>query len=238
LAPEQRLKPRVPGPIGLPGPAYVELQVTTNYSFLRGASHVEEPLVAAQALGMPAIAVTDHNTLAGIARAHARAEEASIRLIVGCRLDLGDSLPVLAYPTDRAAYARLCRLLTLGKGRAGKRGCTLAWADLASHGDGLIAVLLPDVADAALTGALARLRRDFAGRCYLALGVRRRPGTRCGCASSPTWRKPRGCRPSSPATCCSMSWSGGSCTTWSPASARAAPSTTPGSAASASPTGT
>jgi len=161
---------------GAPGPAYVELQVTTNYSFLRGASHVEELLVAAQALGLPAIAVTDHNTLAGIARAHARAEEASIRLIVGCRLDLGDSLPVLVYPTDRAAYARLCRLLTLGKGRAGKCGCTLAWADLASYGDGLIAVLLPDVADAALAGALARLRQDFAGRCYLALGVRRRPG--------------------------------------------------------------
>ena len=163
----------MPGP---PGPAYVELQVTTNYSFLRGASHVEELLVAAQALGMPAIAVTDHNTLAGIARAHVWAEEASIRLIVGCRLDLGDSLPVLVYPTDRAAYARLCRLLTLGKGRAGKRGCTLAWADLAGYGDGLIAVLLPDAADAALAGALARLRRDFAGRCYLALGVRRRPG--------------------------------------------------------------
>jgi len=161
---------------GAPGPAYVELQVTTNYSFLRGASHVEELLVAAQALGMPAIAVTDRNTLAGIARAHARAEEASIRLIVGCRLDLGDSLPVLVYPTDRAAYARLCRLLTLGKGRAGKRGCTLAWADLASHGDGLIAVLLPDAADAALAGALARLRQGFAGRCYLALGLRRRPG--------------------------------------------------------------
>jgi len=161
---------------GAPGPAYVELQVTTNYSFLRGASHVEELLVAAQALGMPALAVTDHNTLAGIARAHARAEEVGLRLIVGCRLDLGDSLPVLVYPTDRAAYARLCRLLTLGKGRAGKRGCTLAWADLAGHGEGLLAVLLPDAADAALAGALARLRQDFAGRCYLALGLRRRPG--------------------------------------------------------------
>jgi len=160
---------------GPPGPVYVELQVATNYSFLRGASHVEELLVAAKALGLPAIAVTDHNTLAGIARAHARAEETGIRLIVGCRLDLLDNLPVLAYPTDRAGYARLCRLLTLGKGRAGKRGCTLAWADLAAHGEGLIAVLLPDAVDAALEGALARLRRDFAGCCYLALGLRRRP---------------------------------------------------------------
>jgi error-prone DNA polymerase len=156
--------------------AYIELQVTTNSSFLRSASHVEELFVAARALGLPAMAVTDHNTLAGIARAHARAAEAGVRLIVGCRLDLLDSLPVLVYPTDRAAYARLCRLLTLGKGRAGKRGCTLAWADLAGHGEGLIAVLLPDAADAALEGALARLRRDFSGCCYLALSLRRRPG--------------------------------------------------------------
>ncbi len=161
---------------GAPNPAYVELQVTTNYSFLRGASHVEELFAAAKALGMSTIAVTDHNTLAGIARAHARAAEIGLRLIVGCRLDLSDSLPVLVYPTDRAAYARLCRLLTLGKSRAGKRGCDLAWADFVAHGDGLIAVLLPDAADAALAAALTRLRRDFAGRGYLALGLRRRPG--------------------------------------------------------------
>ena len=161
---------------GSPGPAYVELQVTTNHSFLRGASHVEELLVAARALGLGAMAVTDHNTLAGIARAHARAAEAGVRLIVGCRLDLADSLPVLAYPTNRAGYARLCRLLTLGKGRAGKGGCILTWADLVAHGDGLITVLLPDAANTALEGALARLRRDFPGRCYLALSLHRRPG--------------------------------------------------------------
>jgi len=161
----------------VPDPAaYVELQVTTNYSFLRGASNVEELFVAAQALGLPAIAVTDHNTLAGIARAHARAEEVGLRLIVGCRLDLSDSSPVLVYPTDRAAYARLCRLLTMGKGRAGKCGCDLAWADLVAHGDGLITVLLPDEPNAALAGALTRLRRDFADCGYLSLSVRRRPG--------------------------------------------------------------
>jgi len=160
----------------VPDVPYAELQVTTNYSFLRGASHVEELLVTAKALGLAAIGVTDRNTLAGIARAHARAGEAGVRLVVGCRLDLRDGLPVLAYPTDRAAYSRLCRLLTLGKGRAGKGGCDLAWADLAAGGDGLVVVLLPDEADTALAGGLARLRRDFAGRGYLALGLRRRPG--------------------------------------------------------------
>jgi len=169
----------VPGRPGPAAPGYAELQVTTNYSFLRGASHVKELLVAAKALGLPAVAVTDRNTLAGIARAHARAGEIGVRLIVGCRLDLRDSLPVLAYPMDRAGYARLCRLLTLGKGRAGRNGpsgCDLAWADLAAHGEGLLVVLLPDAPDTALAGALARLQRDFPGRCYLSLGLRRRPG--------------------------------------------------------------
>jgi DNA polymerase III alpha subunit len=107
-------------------PGYAELQVTSNYSFLRGASHVEELFLQAKMLGLQAMAVTDHNTLAGIARAHARAEEVGIRLIVGCRLDLRDGLPLLVYPTDRAAYSRLCRLLTLGKGRAGRMAATSA----------------------------------------------------------------------------------------------------------------
>ncbi len=125
---------------------------------------------------MDTLAVTDRNTLAGIARAHARAEEAGVRLVVGCRLDLRDSLPVLAYPMDRAGYARLCQLLTLGKGRTGKGGCDLAWKDLARHGEGLLVILLPDEPDAALAGALARLRQGFPDRCHLSLSLRRRPG--------------------------------------------------------------
>jgi DNA polymerase III alpha subunit len=100
---------------------YAELQVTSNCSFLRGASHVEELMAQARLLGLRALGITDRNTLAGIARAHQRAEEAGIRLVAGCRLDLRDGLSVLVYPTDRAAYARLCRLLSIGKGRAGKK---------------------------------------------------------------------------------------------------------------------
>ena len=157
-------------------PAYVELQVTSNYSFLRGASHVEELLLQAKGLGLPAIAVTDHDTLAGIARAHARAEEVGIRLIVGCRVALRDGLPLLVYPTDRSAYARLCRLLTLGKGRTGKGGCDLSWKDLVGLGEGLLLVLLPDAPDDRLAAELQRMRADFGGRCYLSLTLRRRPG--------------------------------------------------------------
>jgi error-prone DNA polymerase len=155
---------------------YAELQVTTNYSFLRGASHVGELFAQARMLGIPALGIVDRGTLAGIARAHLRAEETGVRLVVGCRLDLGDGTALLVYPTDRAAYSRLCRLLTLGKGRAGKGGCDLDWQDLVEHGDGLLAVLVADAADAALAARLDRLRRDFHGRAYLALTLHRRPG--------------------------------------------------------------
>ena len=150
---------------------YTELQTTTNFSFLRGASHVEELFARAAVLGLPALGITDRGTLAGIVRAHQRAEETNIRCIIGTRLDLTDGASILVYPTDQPAYARLCRLLTLGKSRAGKGGCDLAWNDLAAAGDGMIAILCSPPT----TQTLQRLKADFADHAYLALTVRRRP---------------------------------------------------------------
>src|SRR6202043_1165743 len=108
----------------------------------------EELFDQAARLGIEALAVVDRNSLAGIVRAHEAAKATGVRLIVGCRLDLRDGMSVLVYPIDRPAYARLCRLLTLGKSRAGKARCDLGWQDLVAYGDGLIAVLVPDQADA------------------------------------------------------------------------------------------
>ncbi len=161
-----------------PAPPYAELQVTSNYSFLRGASHVEELLVAAKLLGHHALAITDRNTLAGVLRAHGRAVDPQIdmRLIVGCRLDLRDGTSLLAYPTDRPAYSRLCHLLTAGKARGGKGVCLLDWDDVVAYGAGLLAVLLPDAADDTAAANLRRLHRAFGERGHLALTLRRRPG--------------------------------------------------------------
>src|SRR6185437_2240036 len=154
---------------------YAELQVTTNYSFLRGASHPAELMAQAKLLGLSAIGITDRNSLAGIARCHQRAAEAGVRMLVGCRLDLRCGTSLLVYPTDRPAYSRLCRLLSLGKGRAGKGACDLGWDDVAAYGEGMLAILLPDQPDEALSGTLDRLRGDFGDRAYLALTLRRRP---------------------------------------------------------------
>jgi error-prone DNA polymerase len=150
---------------------YAELQVTTNYSFLRGASQIEELIARAAVLRMQAIAVTDRNSFAGIVRAHQRAKEAGIRLIIGCRLDLAGGPSVLLYPTDRAAYSRLTRLLSVGKLRAGKGKCELHWPDLAAAAEGLIAILCTDPTEA----NLRRLKADFADRAYVALTLMHRP---------------------------------------------------------------
>ena len=157
------------------GPRYAELQVTSQYSFLRGASSADELFATAALMGIEALAVVDRNSVAGIVRAHEAAKVTGVRLIVGCRLDLACGMSVLVYPTDRDAWSRLCRLLTLGKGRAGKGGCHLEWADLVAYGEGMIAVLVPDLADAVCALRLRRLRDTFGDRAYLALTLRRRP---------------------------------------------------------------
>ncbi len=157
------------------GTRYVELQCTSHFSFLRGASSCDELFAQAAALGIEGLAIVDRNSLAGIVRAHEAAKATGVRLIVGCRLDLADGPSVLVYPTDRGAYARLCGLLSLGKKRGGKAKCHLDWQDLVAYGDGLIAVLVPDQADETCALHLRRLREAFGDRAYMALTLRRRP---------------------------------------------------------------
>ena len=157
------------------GSRYTELQVTTHFSFLRGASSSEELFATAAVMGVEALAVVDRNSLAGVVRAHEAAKTTGVRLVVGCRLDLTDGYSVLVYPTDRPAYSRLCRLLSLGKKRAGKARCELGWPDLVAYREGLIAVLVPDEADEDCAMRLRRLRDAFGDRAYMALTLRRRP---------------------------------------------------------------
>jgi error-prone DNA polymerase len=157
------------------GSRYTELQVTTHFSFLRGASSCEELFATAAVMGVEALAVVDRNSLAGVVRAHEAAKTTGVRLVVGCRLDLTEGYSVLVYPTDRPAYSRLCRLLSLGKKRAGKARCELGWPDLVAYREGLIAVLVPDEADEDCAMRLRRLRDAFGDRAYMALTLRRRP---------------------------------------------------------------
>lgn len=154
--------------------SYTELQVTTNFSFLRGGSHPEEMVEQAIALGYEAIAITDRNTLAGIVRAHAAAKGKDIRIIIGCRLDLLDGPSLLAYPTDKEAYARLSALLSEGNIRTEKGKCDLYKADVYHHAEGIKFVAVPPgelneafEIDAAFVNVLKEYKQMLGKELYL-----------------------------------------------------------------------
>ena len=133
------------------GAKYAEIAITTNYSFLRGASHPKEFATAAVLHGLAAIGIADRNTLAGVVRLYdaleqikAQTKQPMPKLLVGTRLVFVDGTPdILAYPTDRAAYGRLCRLLSEGKLRAPKGECILTLGDLLKWQEGLLLVVMP-----------------------------------------------------------------------------------------------
>jgi error-prone DNA polymerase len=124
---------------------YTELHVTTNFSFLRGASHPEEIVEQAATYGYSEVAITDRNTFAGIVRAHVAAKKFGIRIIPGCRLDLIDGPSLLAFPSDKNAYARISSLLTTGNLRTEKGKCDLYKMDIYEHSEGTKFVVIPPV---------------------------------------------------------------------------------------------
>ncbi|GBQ24165.1 DNA polymerase III subunit alpha [Gluconacetobacter sacchari DSM 12717] len=163
------------------GTPYIELQAATNFSFLRGASHPEELFATAKDHGYDALGIADFDTVAGIIRAQVAADAMGVRLIAGCRLTLTDGSVVLAYPTDRVAWGRLCRLLTLGNRRGDRLTFELTWDDLARECDGLILILHPQPHDDRIEERIAALiamrdRGDEADRRYLGLTRHFRPG--------------------------------------------------------------
>lgn len=154
---------------------YTELQVTTNFSFLRGGSHPEEIVERAFEMGHKEIAITDHNTLAGIVRAHRAAMAKGIRIIPACRLDLLDGPSLLAYPTDKEAYGRLSALLTEGNRRTEKGQCHLYKADVYKYAAGMKFIVLPPANlnvhfdfDRDFKVALQKYKDKLAGHLYLA----------------------------------------------------------------------
>src|SRR5271166_1505856 len=190
-------------------PRFAELATMTNFSFLRGASHPEEMVARAAELGFAGIGIADRNTLAGVVRAHVFAREnkaalAGMRVVPGARLAFDDGTPdLLAYPKDRAAYGRLCRILTVGNLRAPKGECRLTFEDLLEHGEGLQIVVMgeagPHPSPSATPspasgrrvalplpqgerGTLARLREAFGRRLWIGASLTYGEDMRAGLA--------------------------------------------------------
>ena len=153
-----------------------EMQAASAFSFLRGASQAEELVQTAQALSLAGIAVADINTVAGQVRAHTAAKKVKLPFIPASRLVFADGTPdVTCYPTDRAAWGRLCRLLSVGKSRAAKGECVLNRVDLLEYAQGMAVLVHPGSEDGLGELAAALHRRIWlaASRHYGANDARK-----------------------------------------------------------------
>src|SRR5260221_4533465 len=126
---------------------YAEIGITTNFSFLRGGSHPQDYVHEASDLRLPVIGIADHNTLAGVVRAYKELDNPAVtykpKLLIGSRLVFMDGTPdILVYPRDRAAYGRLCQLLTYGKRAAEKGECHLTLDNLFQFAEEQLLVLM------------------------------------------------------------------------------------------------
>ena len=163
-----------------PAPAYAEIGITTNFSFLRGGSHPQDYVHQASSLRLPVIGIADRNTLAGVVRAYKELDHPDVkyrpRLLIGSRLVFIDDTPdILVFPRDRAAYGRLCRLLTRGKRGDGtaKGECHLRLDDLLEFAEGqLLVLMLPHrFTEASAIEVLDRLRQSGANGVWLAASL-------------------------------------------------------------------
>ncbi len=161
---------------------YVEFACTSNFSFLRGASHPEELMAQAARLKLDGLGLCDRNSVAGVVRAHVAKRESGLKLAYhpGARLVFSDGTPdILAYPRDRAAWGRLTRLLTLGNRRAKKGDCILCLDDLLAHAEGLELIATDGTAR-----LLAHLREAASRRVRLAAAMLYRGDDRARLARS------------------------------------------------------
>ena len=171
------------------GGTYAPLWCKSNYSFLEGASHPEELVEACRRLALPSMALTDRNGVYGIVRAHVRARELDVHLVVGSQVSLRDGSEILLLVQAREGYAHLCRLLTAGHLRGAKGDCRVSWEEVCRHSPGLIALWIggtaPTVSGRGASGSNLSgppapvpfpetLRAAFEDRLYVVLARHRR----------------------------------------------------------------
>src|SRR5687768_7020366 len=150
LTPDKRRIKLDPDAVAPPPRApFVELGIASCFTFLRGASDAVDLVETAWQLGYDAIGIADANSMAGVVRIHSEAKTLKLKPVIGCRIETVEGLAFLAYPTGRAAYGRLCRLISAGRmskldGAWQDKGmCDISLAMLAEHGEGVQLVLLP-----------------------------------------------------------------------------------------------
>src|SRR5258706_15830430 len=124
---------------------YVPLWCKSNFSFLEGASHPDELVDEACRLGLPAIALTDRDGVYGVVRAHLKAREVGLKLIIGSEISVDDGSTIVLLAQDRTGYANLCRLITRGRRRSEKGESSVGWEEVCTHAPGLLALWSGDL---------------------------------------------------------------------------------------------
>jgi error-prone DNA polymerase len=160
--------------------SYVPLWCKSNFSFLEGASHPEELVEEAHRLGLSALALTDRDGVYGIVRAHVKAQELGLPLMIGSQVTVDDGSAIVLLAEDRSGYANLCRLLTAGHLRSPKGESRLRWDEVCAHAPGLIALWGGDksllVKETVREEVAGNLRDTFGDRLYGMLTRHRREG--------------------------------------------------------------
>src|SRR5882672_4845342 len=149
-----------------PLPAYAELHCLSNFTFLRGASHPEELVHRAAALGYSALALTDECSFAGAVRAYVAAKDIGLPLVIGSEIRLEDGPRLVLLATDRESYGHLSGLITRGRRRSRKGSYSLGREDIAGGLPGCLALLLPDGKHDAKHAQL--VAEFFPGRAWIA----------------------------------------------------------------------
>src|SRR3990167_6902238 len=120
--------------------SYIPLWCKSHFSFLEGASHPDELVEEAHRLGLQSLALTDRDGVYGIVRAHVKAREVGLHLIVGSEITVSDGSTIVLLVPDRSGYADLCRLITTGRLRSAKGESAVTWDEICRHANGLIAL--------------------------------------------------------------------------------------------------
>jgi error-prone DNA polymerase len=159
-----------------PLPTYAELHCISNFTFLRGASHSEELVAQAHALGYAALAITDECSVAGIVRAHLAAKECGLKLIVGSEFILDEGLRLVLLATDFEGYANLSQLITCGRRQAEKGSYRLSRADVTRHATGCLALWLSAMEDDASQTTARWFTEHFLGHAWIVIELHRESG--------------------------------------------------------------
>ena len=160
-------------------PAYAELLCLTNFSFLRGASFPEELVERAHELGYSGLAITDECSMAGVVRAHVKAKEVGLPLLIGTHFQVRSDVPfrLVTIATNLNGYGNLCEFITRLR-RASEKGTYRLDVDevVSTELEDCVVIVVPDRSASfkQLEAISHWTLKNFLGRCWMGVELLQR----------------------------------------------------------------